>query len=290
MIAREFEYFAPTTLDEAVSLLREHGEDAKIIAGGQSLVPVMRLRLADARSIIDLGGVPELSGIREQGNAIAIGAMTTHHTLETSDLLKAKLPLLPETAAQIADVQVRNRGTIGGSLAHADPAADLAAAALASGAEVHATGPGGTRTIPADDFFLGVFTTALSPDEILTEVRFPIPPSRTGSAYAKMPNPASHFAIVGVAAVVTMGSDARCEAARVGISGVAMKPFRATAAESALIGSAGDDAAITSAAERAAEGVEALSDVHASAEFRLHLTKVYAKRALQLAASRARGQ
>jgi carbon-monoxide dehydrogenase medium subunit len=289
VIAREFEYFAPTTLDEAGSLLREHGDDAKIIAGGQSLVPVMRLRLADPRCIIDLAHVPELSGIREQGDTIAIGAMTTHHMLETSDLLQARLPLLPETAAQIADVQVRNRGTIGGSLAHADPAADLAAAALAAGAEIQAIGPTGSRAILADDFFLGVFTTALGPDEILTEVRFPVPPPRTGSAYVKMPNPASHFAIVGVAAVLTMGGDGRCERARIGISGVAMKPFRATAAESSLIGSAADDAAITSAAERAAEGVEALSDVHASAEFRLHLTKVYAKRALQQAISRARG-
>jgi carbon-monoxide dehydrogenase medium subunit len=213
--------------------------------------------------------------------------MTTHQMLETSDQLKAKLPLLPETAAQIADVQVRNRGTIGGSLAHADPAADLAAAALALGAEIKVVGPNGQRTIAADDFFQGVFTTALADNEIVTEVRFPLAAARTGSAYAKMPNPASHFAIVGVAAVVTMGGDGRCAAARIGVSGVAMTPFRAKAAEAALVGSACDEAAIAAAAEQAAAGVDALSDVHASAEFRLHLTKVYAKRALQLAKSRA---
>jgi len=287
MLPREFEYLAPTTLEEAVSLLREHGDDAKLLAGGQSLVPIMKLRLAEPRWLIDLGRVQEMAYIKEDGGAIAVGAMTTHQMLEASDLLKAKLPLLPETAAQIADVQVRNRGTIGGSLAHADPAADLAAAVLGLGAEIKVTGPNGHRVIGADGFFQGVFTTALAENEIVTEVRFPSAAARTGSAYVKMPNPASHFAIVGVAAVVTMGGDGRCEAARIAVSGVAMTPFRAKAAEAALVGSAGDDAAITAAAAQAAAGVEALSDVHASAEFRLHLTKVYANRALQLARSRA---
>jgi carbon-monoxide dehydrogenase medium subunit len=287
MLTREFEYLAPTTLDEAVSLLRQHGGDAKLLAGGQSLVPIMKLRLAEPAWLIDLGRVSSMAYIKEDGGAITIGAMTTHQMLETSDLLKAKAPLLPETAAQIADVQVRNRGTIGGSLAHADPAADLAAAALALGAEIQVVGPNGQRAIAADDFFQGVFTTALADNEIVTEVRFPEQAARTGSAYVKMPNPASHFAIVGVAAVVTMGGDGRCESARIGVSGVAMTPFRAEAAETALVGSAADEAAITAAAEHAASGVEAISDVHASAEFRLHLTKVYVKRALELAKSRA---
>jgi carbon-monoxide dehydrogenase medium subunit len=289
MITREFEYFAPSTIDEAVNLLREHGENAKVLAGGQSLVPVMKLRLADPRCIIDLGRVDGLSFIREDSGAIAIGPMTTHHTLETSDLLKSRLPLLPETAAQIADVQVRNRGTIGGSLVHADPAADLAAAALALGANIKVAGPNGSRTIAADDFFVGVFTSAVAADEIVTELRFPIPPPRTGTAYAKMPNPASHFATAGVAAVITLGGDGRCRAACIGVTGVAMTPFRATAAEAALTGSAVDDAAIASAAYAAAQGVEALSDVHASGEYRLHLTKLYTKRALELAKGRAAG-
>ena len=287
MLTREFEYLAPTTLDEAVSLLRQHGGDAKLLAGGQSLVPIMKLRLAEPAWLIDLGRVSSMAYIKEDGGAITIGAMTTHQMLETSDLLKAKAPLLPETAAQIADVQVRNRGTIGGSLAHADPAADLAAAALALRADIRVTGPNGQRAIAADDFFQGVFTTALADNEIVTEVRFPAQAARTGSAYVKMPNPASHFAIVGVAAVVTMSGDGRCESARIGVSGVAMTPFRAEAAETALVGSAADEAAITAAAEHAASGVEAISDVHASAEFRLHLTKVYVKRALELAKSRA---
>jgi len=287
MLTREFEYLAPTTLDEAVSLLREHGDDEKLLAGGQSLVPIMKLRLAQPAWLIDLGRVSGMAYIKEDGGAIAIGAMTTHQMLETSDLLKAKAPLLPETAAQIADVQVRNRGTIGGSLAHADPAADLAAAALALGAEIRVTGPNGHRAIAADDFFQGVFTTTLADNEIVTEVRFPAQPARTGSAYVKMPNPASHFAIVGVAAVVTMNGDGGCESARIGVSGVAMTPFRATAAEAAMTGSAADGAAIGTAAEQAALGVEAISDVHASGEFRLHLTRVYAKRALELAKSRA---
>jgi aerobic carbon-monoxide dehydrogenase medium subunit len=287
MLTREFEYLAPATLDEAVSLLREHEDEAKLLAGGQSLVPIMKLRLAEPKWLIDLGQVTGMDYIKEDGGAFAIGAMTTHQMLETSDLLKANLPLLAETAAQIADVQVRNRGTIGGSLAHADPAADLAAAVLALGAEIGVTGPSGARKIPADDFFQGVFTTALAGDEILTEIRFPLPSLRTGAAYVKMPNPASHFAICGVAAVVTMGGDGRCEVARIGVSGVALTPFRALAAEAALAGSAADQSAISAAAEEAASGVEALSDVHASAEFRLHLTKVYANRALQLATSRA---
>jgi carbon-monoxide dehydrogenase medium subunit len=286
MIARDFEYFAPASLDEAVSLLSQHGDEAKVLAGGQSLVPVMKLRLADARCIIDLGRVEGLAFIKEDGGAIAIGPMTTHHMIETSELLKQKLPLLPETAAQIADVQVRNRGTIGGSLVHADPAADLAAAALALGAEIVAKGPGGQRTIAVDDFFLGVFTTTVGSDEIVSEIRIPTPPARTGSAYVKMPNPASHFAIVGVGAMITMGDDGRCVAARIGVSGVAMKPFRAEAAEAALTGSACDDAAISAAAEQAAQNVDAISDVHASSEFRLHLVNVYTARALQLARSR----
>jgi carbon-monoxide dehydrogenase medium subunit len=287
MLTREFEYLAPTTLDEAVSLLRQHGGDAKLLAGGQSLVPIMKLRLAEPAWLIDLGRVSSMAYIKEDGGAITIGAMTTHQMLETSDLLKAKAPLLPETAAQIADVQVRNRGTIGGSLAHADPAADLAAAALALRADIRVTGPNGQRAIAADDFFQGVFTTALADNEIVTEVRFPAQAARTGSAYVKMPNPASHFAIVGVAAVVTMSGDGRCESARIGVSGVAMTPFRAEAAETALVGSAANQAAITAAAEHAASGVGAISDVHASAEFRLHLSKVYVKRALELAKSRA---
>lgn len=288
MIATEFEYLVPSSVEEAVSLLSRHGDEAKLLAGGHSLVPIMKLRLAQPRYLIDIGRLPGLSYIREENGAIAIGALTTHRTLETSELLKSKLPLLPETAAVIADVQVRNRGTIGGSLVHADPAADLPATALALEAEVRARGPRGERTIRIDDFFVGMLTTAIGADEIATEVRFPVPPARSGSAYLKVPNPASHYAIVGVAVAVTLDGDGRFERARMGLTGVARKPLRAPAAEEALIGKVVDDGAIAEAAERSTDGVQAAGDLHASAEFRLHLTRVNTRRALELAVSRAR--
>jgi len=288
MIAAEFEYLVPSSIEEATSLLGRHGDEAKLLAGGHSLIPIMKLRLAQPRYLIDIGRLPGLSYIKEDNGAIAIGALTTHHTLETSELLRSKLPLLPETAAVIADVQVRNRGTIGGSLVHADPAADLPATALALDAEVRASGPRGERSIKADDFFVGMLTTATGADEIVTEVRFPLPPARSGSAYLKVPNPASHYAIVGVAVLVNLDADGRCRRARIGLTGVARTPFRASGAEDALAGKVADDAVIAEAAERATDGVQAVSDLHASAEFRLHLTRVNTKRALQLALSRAR--
>jgi carbon-monoxide dehydrogenase medium subunit len=287
MIATEFEYLTPSSLDEAISLLTKHGDEAKLLAGGHSLIPIMKLRLAQPKFLIDIGRLSGLADIREDSGAIVIGGLVTHHALETSDLLKSKLPLLPETAAHVADVQVRNRGTIGGSLVHADPAADLPATALALRAEFRVVGPKGQRTIGAEDFFVGLLTTAIAPDEILTEVRFPLLPAKTGSAYVKVPNKASHYAIVGVAAVVTLGKDGRCEQARIGLTGVTHKPQRALAAEKALVGKAPDAGTIAAAASLAADGIKALSDIHASAEFRLHLTKVMTGRALKLAVSRA---
>ncbi len=287
MIATEFEYLTPSSVDEAISLLTKHGDEAKLLAGGHSLIPIMKLRLAQPKYLIDIGRLPGLSDVREDSGAIAVGGLVTHHTLETSDLLKSKLPLLPETAAHVADVQVRNRGTIGGSLVHADPAADLPAATLALGAELHVVGPKGRRTIKVDDFFVGLLATAIAPNEILAEVRFPLPPPKTGAAYVKVPNKASHYAIVGVAALVTLGNDGRCEQARIGLTGVTHVPRRAEAAENALAGKTLDDGAIAGAAALAADGIKALSDIHASAQFRLHLTKVMTSRALKLAASRS---
>jgi len=287
MIATEFEYLAPSNLDEALSLLTKHGDEAKLLAGGHSLIPIMKLRLSQPKYLIDIGRLPGLSDVREQNGAITVGGLATHHTIETSDLLKSKLPLLPETAAHVADVQVRNRGTIGGSLVHADPAADLPATALALGAELHLVGAGGKRVIKADDFFVGLLSTAIAPNEILTEVHFPLPPPKTGAAYVKVPNKASHYAIVGVAALVTIGNDGRCERARIGLTGVTHVPRRAQAAEHALAGKVLDDGTIATAAALAADGIKALNDLHASAEFRLHLTRVMTGRALKLAASRA---
>ncbi len=287
MIATEFEYLTPSSLDEAISLLTKHGDEAKLLAGGHSLIPIMKLRLAQPKFLIDIEQLPGLSVIHEDSGWIAIGGMVTHHVVETSELLKSKLPLLPETAAHVADVQVRNRGTIGGSLVHADPAADLTAAALALGAELRVVGPKGQRTIKIDDFFVGLLATSIAPDEILTEARFPLLPAKTGAAYVKVPNKASHYAIVGVAAVVTLGKDGRCEQVRIGLTGVTHKPQRALAAESSLAGKMLDDRAISEAAGLAADGIKALSDIHASAEFRLHLTKVITGRAIKLAASRS---
>ena len=287
MITTRFEYLVPATLDEAISLISQHGDDAKLLAGGHSLIPIMKMRLAQPKFLIDVGRLPGLSDIREENGAIVIGALVTHHDIETSELLKSKLPLLPETAAQVADVQVRNRGTIGGSLVHADPAADLTASALALDAEFRVTGPKGERTIKADDFFVGLMTTSIAPDEILTEVRFTQLPPGTGAAYMKVPNKSSHYAIVGVAAVVTQRGDSRCEQARIGLTGVAHVPRRAEAAEAALTGKMLDDDAMTAAAALATDGVKALSDLHASAEYRLHLTRVMTQRALRLAAARA---
>ena len=204
MTATAFEYHAPTTLQEALSLLTRYSGEAKILAGGHSLIPIMNLRLAQPKALIDIGKIPGLSGIREDNGAVVIGAMTTHHQVETSAVLQAKVPILPETAAVIGDVQVRNRGTIGGSIAHADPAGDFPAAAVALDLQLKVVGPKGERTIKGRDFFVDILTTALQPDEILTEIRVPAFAARTGSAYEKFPNPASRYAIVGAAAVVTV--------------------------------------------------------------------------------------
>jgi len=287
MIPNEFEYFTPSTLEEAVSLLGQYGDEGKLLAGGHSIIPLMKLRLSQPRCLIDIGRLPGLSYIREEDGVIAIGALTTHYMLESSDLLKEKLPVLAETASVIADVQVRNRGTIGGSLSHADPAGDLPAAVLALEAELVATGPKGKRTIKAQDFFVAMLTTALAPDEILTEMRLPLLAVGTGSAYLKISNKASHYAIVGVAAVVTRTNARRTDRVRLGLTGVGSKPLRATAAEEVLIGDLPNDDNLAQAGEKAIQGIEPVGDIHASKEFRLHLAKVCTERALRLAIERA---
>ncbi len=286
MIPAQFEYHAPSSLQEAIGLLQSHGDEAKVLAGGHSLLPLLKLRFAAPGHLVDITKIPGLAGIRDEGSSIVIGALTTHQEVESSSLLREKLPLLPEVVAEVADVQVRNRGTFGGSLAHADPAADIPAAALALDAEIMALGPGGSRTIRAADFFTGVLSSALGPDEILTEVRIPVPGGSTGYAYQKVPNMASHYAIVGVAARVTL-SGGTVGSAAIAVTGAAGVPYRASAAEAALAGRALDDAAFEAAAEAAANGVSALSDIHASAEYRLHLVRVHTRRALRRAAANA---
>jgi carbon-monoxide dehydrogenase medium subunit len=290
MIPSAFEYLVPTTLQEALTLLSAHKDEAKVLAGGHSLLPMMKLRLAAPAYLIDLGRIPQLAYIRENDGQIQIGPLTTHFMVESSDLLRRQLTAVAEAAGTIGDVQVRNRGTMGGSLAHADPAGDLPAAMQMAEAEVTLIGPASERTVAAEEFFVDLLTTALRPDELLTEIRLPVPPAHTGSAYLKVFQKASGFAIVGVAARITLGADGRlCQAARVGITGVAAKSFRARGVEHAVEGQNLDEAAITAAAEHASDGVEALSDLHASGDYRLALARVYTKRALVRALTRAQG-
>jgi carbon-monoxide dehydrogenase medium subunit len=286
MTATAFEYHAPTTLQEALSLLTRYNGEAKILAGGHSLIPIMNLRLAQPKALIDIGKIPGLSGVREDNGAVVIGAMTTHHQVETSAVLQAKVPILPETAAVIGDMQVRNRGTIGGSIAHADPAGDFPAAAVALDLQLKVVGPKGERTIKGRDFFVDILTTALQPDEILTEIRVPAFAARTGSAYEKFPNPASRYAIVGAAAVVTVDGNGVCQRANVGLNGISGKPVAAVGVEQALVGKPLNDQTIQEAAAKAADGLEALGDIFASAEYRTHLARVFTKRALAKASGR----
>src|SRR5881398_2381811 len=225
MIPAQFDYVRANTLDEAVSLLAQN-EDAKILAGGHSLIPAMKLRLAMPQMLIDIGRIKDLSYVIEADEQICIGAMTTHYQIESSDLLKKICPLLPECAASIGDVQVRNKGTIGGSVAHSDPAGDWPAAMIALNAEIVTTGRNGDRAIKVDDFFVDLMTTALEPGEILREIRVNKPNGRTGQAYVKMHHPASGFAVVAVAASLTLGGDNNCERASIAITGVSSKAYR----------------------------------------------------------------
>lgn len=286
MIPAQFEYHAPSSVPEALRLLKQL-PDAKLLAGGHSLLPMMKLRLVSPPHVIDLGRIGTLKYIKETGPTVAIGALTTHWMIESSPVIQRRAPLLAECAARIGDIQVRNVGTIGGSLAHADPAADYPAGVLALDAAITVEGSSGRRTIPATEFFTGVFSTALRPDEVLVEVNVPALPPRTGSAYLKFPHPASGFAVVGVAAVVTMDGKGRCERARIGITGVAPVAYRPRGTEDALIGATPDEKSIAAAAATAADGVDPNEDIFASAEYRRHLAQVFTKRALLAAVKRA---
>jgi aerobic carbon-monoxide dehydrogenase medium subunit len=287
MIPAQFDYLAPKTIDEAVGLLAQHQDDAKILAGGHSLIPAMKLRLAVPQVLIDIGRIKDLAYIREEGGQIRIGAMTTHYQLESSGRLAEICPLLPECAAQIGDVQVRNKGTIGGSVAHSDPAGDWPAAVIALGAEIVAVGAGGERVIKATDFFVDMLTTALLPGEILREIRIPAPGGRFGQSYMKVPQPASGFAVVGVAVNLTRDGGGACQTAGVGITGVASKVYRASGVEQAIIGSALDEQAVAGAAAHATDGVSVNGDLYASETYRRHLAQVYTRRAIATAAARA---
>jgi carbon-monoxide dehydrogenase medium subunit len=288
MFPTEFAYAAPTTLAEAVQLLQ--GDETKPLAGGQSLLPLMKLRLASPAKLVDLHQIPELRGIREDGDAIILGAMTTYLTALKSPALAKRAPLVVEAARVVGDMQVRARGTIGGSLAHSDPGGDMPAVMLALNADVAIAGSAGTRVMPINGFFTGLLETALQPNELLTAIRFlAIDTPQTGSAYAKHHHPASGYAVAGVAAIVRLGADGMCQEARVAVTGASANAVRATSVEQALVGKPLDDATISQAAASAANGLTLLSDSYASADYRAHLAQIYTRRALTSAAQRARG-
>jgi carbon-monoxide dehydrogenase medium subunit len=277
MFPAEFDYTVAKTLDEAVSLLAQHGDDARLLAGGHSLLPLMKLRLAQPRLLIDITRIPGLGYIKEDGEVIAIGATTTHYQVESSDLLRRRCPVLAEAAGLIGDPMVRNRGTIGGSLAHADPGADLPAVTVALGAEMVAVGGKGSRTIPAGSFFTDMYGTALQAGEVLTEIRVP---AVIAAAYCKFPSPASRYALAGVAAVVRMDG-VRIALASLALTGAGSVVTRLAGVEEAL-----SSGSISAAVARAGEGWEALEDIHGSAEYRRHLASVMARRALEAAVAR----
>jgi len=279
MIPQAFEYAAPKTLDEAVALA---GGGAKVLAGGMSLIPMMKLRLASPEQLVDLGRIKDLNYIREEGGALHIGATTTHYSVESSALVRAKCPLLSAAAAAIGDVQVRNMGTMGGSVAHADPAADYPAALQALEAKIVIRGAKGERTVSAADFFVDSFTTALEAGEIIREIVVPVEETGTGTSYQKMAHPASGFAIVGIAARVRR-SGGKVTFARIGVTGLSNIGYRAAAAEKALEGSAGSPEDIAKAAALVTQGADANADLHASADYRKHLAVVHAGRALAAA-------
>jgi carbon-monoxide dehydrogenase medium subunit len=285
MYPAQFDYHTPGSLKEALDLLGRHKDDAKLLAGGHSLLPAMKLRLARPAHLVDLRKVPGLTGIREEGGSLVIGAMTTHYAVESSAVVKSKCPVLAATAALIGDPMVRNMGTIGGSLAHADPAADYPATILALNAEMVVEGSRGKRTIKVDDFFKGLMTTAVGADEILTEVRVPGLAANQSAAYMKFPHPASRFAVVGVAAVLTVDSG-KCTKASIGITGAGTHAVRAKGVEAAITGKALDAASVQAAAEKAPDGVDVQADLQGSVDYKKHLLRVFAKRAIEAAAKK----
>ena len=290
MYAAPFEYHSPATVAEALALLDRYQGEAKVIAGSQSLVPLMKLRLAQPLHVVDLRKLPGMVGVREVGGALYIGAMTTHRALQVDEVARAKLPVLSEAAANIGDPQVRNLGTIGGSLAHADPSADWPAVTLALDASVQIAGSKGERVEKVSDFIVGPLTSTLGPGELLVQVRVPLLAARGGAAYEKHPHPASGFAIVGVAAVVTLDARGAVEAVRVAVNGLGPKAARATALEQALAGKVLDAASIKAAAGKVTDGLELHADLTGSAAYKAQLAALTAERALSRAAARAAGR
>ncbi|MFF7275373.1 FAD binding domain-containing protein [Streptomyces griseorubiginosus] len=281
MIPPTFDYARPSSVEDAVRVLAEGGEDAKVLAGGQSLLPLLRLRLAFPELVVDVGRVPGLTGVHEEGDTLVVGALTTHHDVVRDPLVRRHAGLLAAATAGVGDPAVRHRGTLGGSLAHADPAGDLPAVALALDAELVAVGPGGRRAIPAREFFVDYLQTALEPDELLVEIRIP-KTDGWGFHYEKFHRVAQSWAVVGVAALVRR-DDGHIAEARIGLTNMGSTPLRATATEEALTG-AGDPPAVARAAESAAEGTRPPRDLSGSPEYRAHLARVLTGRAVLAAA------
>jgi len=280
MIPGSFEYFAPRSLPDAIEYLSAHKDDVKILSGGQSLLPLMKMRLSKPAYIVDIGRIPGLDTICEDGNNLIIGALVTHEQIEYSDVLKVKCPLLPQTATTIADVQVRNRGTIGGSVAHADPAGDWPAAVIALDAEIRVFGPSGERWVKCDDFFLGLLMSVLEPDEIVTGIKVPIT-GNDKTAYQKAAPRSSGFAVTGVAVRLAVDAAGTCSRAAIGITGVADKAYRPERTEQMLTGKKLDQKLIEEAAAESTRNVEVIEDINGSSEYRAHLTHVYVQRAIE---------
>ena len=283
MIPAPLDYVRPTSVGDAVEAIGAAGEDAKVLAGGQSLIPVLRLRLSCPSTLVDIGRIPELRGVREDGDALVIGAMTTHHEVLHDALVRVHAPLIAQATATVADPQVRHRGTFGGALAHADPAGDLPAVALALDADFVIVGPNGRRTVPARDFFVDYLTTALEEGELLVEVRIPKLSGEWGMHYEKFNRVAQAWSIVAVAAAVRRENGHIAEA-RIGLTNMGPTPLRATAAEQALAGATASAEAVAEAASHAAEGTDPSSDLNAQADYRQHLVQVLTRRAVSAAA------
>ena len=284
-----FEYAAPRKTDEALGLLAQHGDRAKVLAGGQSLLPLLNFRLAQPEVLIDVNRVAELAYVRPGDGGLAIGALTRQHALERSEAVRTRLPIVAEACRLIGHLPIRHRGTLGGSLAHADPASELPAVMVALEAEMTASRVGGRRTLTAEQFFTGIFTTSLAPDELLTEVRVPGLPRRTGSAFMEIARRAGDFALVGVAALVTLDDDGRVTRARLALCGAGPTPIRAREAERALVGERPEGRVLDDAAERMAAATDPPGDIHASAAFRKKLARHVGRQAIELAVRRAGG-
>jgi aerobic carbon-monoxide dehydrogenase medium subunit len=284
-----FEYLAPRTLDEAVAALAQHGGRAKVLAGGQSLIPLLNFRLALPDLLVDINHLAQLDYVHERDGGLALGALTRQHVVESSPIIRDRCPVLAEACHLIGHLPIRHRGTLGGNLAHADPASELPALMLALDAELNLTSQGGLRTMPAERFFTGPLQTAMQPGELLTEVRIPGLPPRTGGAFLEVARRSGDYALVGVAAIITLNELGRCQRARLALCGVGPTPMRAHDAEQVLLGEVVSGDVLAEAAQRGADATDPSSDVHASAAFRRKLAGYSARQALELAAQRARG-